>query len=65
MKLSIFFHQICDMIQIVLKSNEDNIDEIVDKIFNLFEKDVMDYNLILHSNIIFFQMNFPIIIQKQ
>ena len=58
MKLSTFSHPINDMAQIVLNPEEDDVDYIVSKLYNLFENDGMNYNLKLFSDIIFMSDDF-------
>ena len=48
MKLSSFSHPIYDMTQIVIYPQKDNIDEIINKLYELFNKDNMIYNLKLY-----------------
>ena len=59
MKLSSFSHPICDMTQVVIDPiKEKSIDEVVDKLYNLFINDDMIYNLKLTSDVIFMSNDF-------
>ena len=52
MKLSSFSYPMSDMTQITIDPNkEKNIDKVVDKIYNQFKNDGMQYNLKLYSSI--------------
>ena len=59
MKLSSFSHPIRDMTQVVIDPiKEKSIDEVVDKLYNLFINDDMIYNLKLTSDVIFMSNDF-------
>ena len=59
MRLSSFSHPICDMTQVIIDiRNEKEINEAVDKLYNLFINDDMIYNLKITSDIIFMSNDF-------
>ena len=58
MKLSAFSHPICDMTQIVINPQIDRVNDVVEKLYNLFKDDGMKYNLKLYSDIFFMSTEF-------